>query len=122
MKRRLVVAIAAVAAGVGVLVGPAAGFASADDISGGACTDLDWAIDYHAWRAGTTDSSGRPTAAAVGSQRYLQTLYNWYHQNNCNVALGKNRPSFPPCYLSTGCSSAYEWPERDSPDHAPILE
>ena len=37
MKRRAVIAIAAVAAGVGVLVGPAAGFASTDDISGGAC-------------------------------------------------------------------------------------
>jgi hypothetical protein len=107
MKRRFAIAIAAVAAGAGVLVGPGADFASADDISGGACADLDWAIDYHAWRAGTTDATGRPAPQAVGS---------------CNVALGKNRPNFPPCYLSTGCTGIYEWPERHSPDHAPVLE
>jgi hypothetical protein len=120
MKRKRLIAAVAVAAAAGVAV-PAAGLASAD-ISGGSCTDLDWAIDYHAWRAGTTDASGRPTTQAIGSQRYLNTLYNWYHQNNCNVALGKNRPDLPPCYLSTGCSGLFSYEGRGGIDHAPILE
>jgi hypothetical protein len=120
MKRKLVIASAAVAAAAGAVV-PGAGVASAD-VSGGGCTDLDRAIDYHAWRAGTTEASGRPTPEAVGSQRYLETLYSWYHQYNCNVALGKNRPSFPPCYLSTGCSGIYDWPAGERPPKAPVLE
>jgi glucose-6-phosphate isomerase len=121
MKRKLVIGLAAVAAAAGV-TGPAAGLAGADDVSGGSCTDLDWAIEYHAWRAGTTDTDGKPTPAAIGSQRYLETLYSWYHQYNCNVALGKSRPSFPPCYLSTGCSGIYDWPTGERPPKAPVLE
>jgi hypothetical protein len=98
-----------------------AGVASATDPSGGACTDLDRAIDFHAWRAGTTDANDNSTPEAIGSQRYLNTLYRWYHQNNCNVALGKNRPANPPCYLVRGCGALDGWPESPSPK-APVLE
>jgi hypothetical protein len=122
--KRPALALAAVVAGLAsvAVVAPAAGLVSAEDLSGGACTDLDWAIDYRAWRAGTTDASGRPTSEAVGSQRYLSTLYSWYHPNNCNVALGKNRPDFPPCYLSTGCSGNRDWGGGYSDDgYEPVL-
>ena len=83
--------------------------------------DLDRAIDYHEWRAGTTDANDNSTPEAIGSQRYLNTLYRWYHQNNCNVALGKNRPYEPPCYLPKGCSGLDSW-FGERPDGPLVVE
>jgi hypothetical protein len=119
VKRKLI-GVAAIAAAAGVAV-PAAGLASADT-SGGACTGFDQAIEYHVWRAGTTNGpDGNPTPDAIDSQRYLRTLYGWYHASNCNVALGKNRPFEPPCYLPKGCNGLDSW-YGEPPDGPLVVE
>ena len=75
MKRKLSIALAAVAAAASVLL--PADLASAEDASGRICTDLQNAIDYHQWRSGTKDPDGRLTADAEDSLIYIQQLRRW---------------------------------------------
>ena len=121
MKRKRVIAMAAVSAAAALSV-PAAGLARADT-SGGVCTGFDRAIEYHEWRAGTSQGPyGPPTPDAIDSQDYLRSLYAWYHANNCNVALNKRpdeqRPLEPPCYLPDGCLRL--WGPRDDDFPRPV--